>query len=415
MEYGILAREENVIAIQKILISMKLPWECVFEFSEIKSEFNKGGQDYQKALTIILYKYGRLQEKNELQDIETDQPIENATVFYEWTYGVGELEETTPGTYQLTVGLPENLQGNYIFNLIVSKEGTVYKTTQTSFLLVIGEPQLPTFLIWIIILISALIIGALGILSLRSYVILPRRRRKEAELLTRTQRFKDIQNFQAIIAIHRDSGIPLYTKSYSILEKHKKEIFSGFIQAILTVGEEMVGRKEEDGNLDELGEEDGSRTILELDFKYFFCLICDRQDLRVIFVLTERASDRLKSVISDLSLGAMLELSEQIRNWDGAIHEFEARFPEIINKYVELYFKEAFTINNAELIAKIRKGNELNSMETRILNVIYSFAQAKKEFYLKTIFEIIHEKNEDVVIDGIEGLIKKQVIIPSTK
>jgi hypothetical protein len=54
-------------------------------------------------------------------------------------------------------------------------------------------------------------------------------------------------------------------------------------------------------------------------------------------------------------------------------------------------------------------------METRILNVIYSFAQGKKEFYLKTIFEIIHEKNEDVVIDGIEGLIKKQVIIPSTK
>ena len=358
---------------------------------------------------------GSLVLQIELQDIETDQPIENATVFYEWTYGVGELEETTPGTYQLTVGLPENLQGNYIFNLIVSKEGTVYKTTQTSFLLVIGEPQLPTFLIWIIVLISALIIGALGILSLRSYVILPRRRRKEAELLTRTQRFKDIQNIQAIVAIHRDSGIPLYTKSYSILEKHKKEIFSGFIQAILTVGEEMVERKEEDGNLDELGEEDGSRTILELDFKYFFCLICDRQDLRVIFVLTERASDRLKSVISDLSLGAMLELSEQLGNWDGAIHEFEARFPEIINKYVELYFKEAFTINNPELIAKIRKENELNSMETRILNVIYSFAQAKKEFYLKTIFEIIHEKNEDVVIDGIEGLIKKQVIIPSTK
>jgi len=358
---------------------------------------------------------GSLVLQIKLQDIETDQPIENATVFYEWTYGVGELEEITPGTYQLTVGLPENLQGNYIFNLIVSKEGTVYKTTQTSFLLVIGEPQLPTFLIWIIILISALIIGALGILSLRSYVILPRRRKREAELLTRTQRFKDIQNIQAIVAIHRDSGIPLYTKSYSILEKHKKEIFSGFIQAILTVGEEMVGRREESGDLSESDKVDNSRTILELDFKYFFCLICDRQDLRVIFVLTERASDRLKNVISDLSLGAMLELSEQIGNWDGAIHEFEAKFPRIINKYVELYFKEAFTINNAEFIAKMRKENELNSIETRIMNVIYSFAQGKKEFYLKTIFEIIHEKNEDVVIDGVEGLIKKQVIIPSTK
>lgn len=80
MEYGILAREENVIAILKLLSSMKVPWECVFEFSEIKSEFNKGGQDYQKALNVILYKYGRLQEKNELQDTETKDADGNTYV-----------------------------------------------------------------------------------------------------------------------------------------------------------------------------------------------------------------------------------------------------------------------------------------------------------------------------------------------
>lgn len=354
---------------------------------------------------------GSLVLQIELLDRETNQLIENATVLYEWKYGVGELEEITPGTYQLKVRLPENLQGNFIFNLIISKEGTVYKTTQSSFLLVIGEPQFPIFLIWIIIIISALIISALGILSLRSYVILPRRRKREAELLARTQRFKDIENIQAIVAIHRDSGIPLYSKSYSILEKHKKELFSGFIQAIITVGKEMVGRKGED--LVEFDEEDGGRTILELDFKYFYCLICDRQDLRVIFILTERASDRMKRQISDLSLGAMLELSEQIENWDGAIHEFEVMFPPIINNYVDLYIKEPFTINNAEFIAKLRKEGELNSMETRILNVLYSIVKSKREFYLKTIFEIIHEKNRDIVIDGIEGLIKKQVIIPT--
>jgi hypothetical protein len=358
---------------------------------------------------------GSLVLQIELLDIETDLPIENATVLYEWTYGVGELTEVSPGTYQLSVGLPENLQGNFIFNLIISKEGTVYKTTQSSFLLVIGEPEFPTFIIWIIILISAAIISTLGIMSLRSYVILPRRRRREAELLSRTQKFKDIQNIQAIVAIHRDSGIPLYTKSYSILEKHKKEIFSGFIQAIITVGEEMVGKRRTNGALVDLAEEDGTRTILELDFKYFYCLICDRQDLRIIFILTERASDRMKKQISDLSLGALLELSEQIGNWDGAIHEFETKFPPIVNKYVELFYKEAFTINNAEFLAKIRKEGNLNSMETRILNVIYSIAKSKKEFQLDTIFELIHEKNENLVIDGIETLIKKQLIIPSTK
>jgi hypothetical protein len=181
------------------------------------------------------------------------------------------------------------------------------------------------------------------------------------------------------------------------------------------VGQEMAGKRGEDGDSVELGKEDGSRTILELDFKYFYCLICDRQDLRVIFILTERASDRLKKVISDLSLGAMLELSEQIENWDGAIHEFEAMFPPIINDYIALYFKEAFTINNTEFIAKLRKEEELSSIETRILNVIYSIAKSKKEFYLETIFEVVHEKNQDLIIDGIEGLIKKKIIIPSTQ
>ncbi len=175
----------------------------------------------------------------------------------------------------------------------------------------------------------------------------------------------------------------------------------------------MVGKK--GGDLVELDKEDGSRTILELDFKYFYCLICDRQDLRIIFILTERASDRMKTQISNLSLGAMLELSEQMENWDGAIHEFESLFPPIINKYVELYFKEPFKINNAEFIAKLRKEGDLNSMETRILNVIYSIAKSKKEFYLETIFEVVHEKNQDLIIDAIETLIKKQVIIPSTK
>ena len=110
-----------------------------------------------------------------------------------------------------------------------------------------------------------------------------------------------------------------------------------------------------------------------------------------------------------------LELSEQIGNWDGAIHEFELKFPPIVNNYIELYFKEPFMINSVKIISKIKKEGDLNSMATRILNVVYSIAKSKQEFHLETIFELIHEKNKDVVIDGIETLIKKQVIIPSTK
>jgi len=350
-----------------------------------------------------------------LTELISANSIENTTISYSWEFGLGNFEEVGNGIYEIELEIPENIHGSFKVSLIISTENVLYKSTQSSFLLVIGEPEFPIFLIWVIISISAVIISVLGMLSLRSYVILPRRRKKEADLLSRTQRFKDIQNIQAIVAIHRYSGIPLYSKSYSILEKHKKELFSGFIQAIITVGEEMVDKREVDRNLAKFGESDGSRTILELDFKYFYCLICDREDLRMIFLLNERASDRLKKLISDLSLGIMLDLSQLLENWDGAIHEFEAQLPPIIAKYVELYYKDAFKIKDVEFIGRLRKESELSSMETRILNVIYSIAKSKKEFHLDTIFEVVHEKNQDLIIDAIETLINKQIIIPSNK
>jgi hypothetical protein len=358
--------------------------------------------------TITLYYYSELD----------DEGITGATITVNITNPMYySVTETTPGTYSILINTVF-LDSTGTYQLIFEFLAPGYEPQTHIYQFNIVNPPPPSRsnpFLELIIIISIAVIAILGALSIRTYVILPRKRRKEADLLSRTQRFKDIQNIQAIVAMHRDSGIPLYTKSYSILEKHKKEIFSGFIQAIITVGEEMVGKRGKNGDLVELDEEDGSRAILELDFKYFYCLICDRQDLRIIFILTERASDRLKTQISDLSLGAMLELSEQIGNWDGAIHEFEIKFPPIVNKYVELFYKDAFTLNGADHTAKIRKEGDLNSMETRILNVIYSIAKSKQEFYLKTIFELIHEKNEDIVIDGIETLIKKQLIIPSTK
>ncbi|GAH09263.1 unnamed protein product, partial [marine sediment metagenome] len=69
----------------------------------------------------------------------------------------------------------------------------------------------------------------------------------------------------------------------------------------------------------------------------------------------------------------------------------------------------------AEYIARLRKESELNSMETRILNVVFSIAKNKKEFYLKTIFDVIHEKNQDLIIDAIETLLSKQIFIPANK
>jgi len=271
----------------------------------------------------------------------------------------------------------------------------------------------PNILFLIILVFAAIIIGVLASLSIRSYVILPRRRKKEAELLTRTQRFKDLSNIQAIVVINKISGIPIFSKSYSILERHKKELFSGFIQAITTIGEEIVGRgitKEDD---EPKLKSTQKERLLELDFKYFYCLICDKDDIRIVFVLKEKASQRLKEQITHLSLALTLQLSETIENWDGSLDQFDDLVPPIIKDYFELYYKEPFKIGKTEYIAKLRKDSELSSMETRILNVIYSIAKSKHEFYLNFIIESVHEMNKDKVIDALESLIQKKIIIPN--
>ncbi|TFF89156.1 MAG: hypothetical protein EU548_07935 [Promethearchaeota archaeon] len=344
---------------------------------------------------------------------QTSILIENATVSFSWEYGAGFLEEISPGLYEIDLNMPQNLEGTFRFNLVVIKDIDTYKTTTFSFFLVIGEPSFPTFLTWIIIISLIIGIGVLGTLSLRSYVILPRRRKKQSELLSRTQNYKDMENIQAMVIIHKFSGIPLFSKTYSILEKQKKELFAGFIQAITTIGEEIVGEKEQQKQT--LSSPETVERIIELDFKYFYCLICDCGALRTVLVLKNKASDRLKEQVANLSLGLMSQLSEPIENWDGSLDQFEEQVPPIVNNYLDLHYKETFMLNNVKYIANMRKEADLSKMEIRILNVIYSIAKSKQEFYLDQILEIVHEENKDKIIDGIESLLQKNILIKSKK
>ncbi|MFX1321813.1 MAG: carboxypeptidase-like regulatory domain-containing protein [Promethearchaeota archaeon] len=265
------------------------------------------------------------------------------------------------------------------------------------------------------ILFASIGIGAIfAALSLRSYVILPRKRRKESELLAETQRFKDIRNIQAIVVIHKLSGIPIFSRSYSILEKHNKELFSGFIQAITTIGEEFAERESTKPKMKESAKGYGSERIMELDFKYFYCLIADLEEVRTVLVLSEKSSERLKSQLRHLLLALNLNLSEQLQSWDGSLEQFEIILPSILNEYFELYYKESFQLNIRDTeFLKMTKDKSLNKMEIRVLNVINSVAKSKENIiHLDTIINLVHEENKDIIIKAIESLIAQKIIIP---
>jgi len=355
----------------------------------------------------------------QLLDPKTANYIENVSLTYTWDYGAGPINETSPGIYQATIKIPENLRENYKFVITATPKGSIYKITQYSFIVVINEPvvggdQFPSLLLWIIIGVLVSIVSALGVLSLRSYVILPRKRKKEAELLSKTQKFKDLRNIQAIVIIHRLSGIPLYTKTYSILEKHKKELFSGFIQAITTIGEEFTESEKREEKLDPKKDSYGIEKIIELDFKYFYCLISDKEDIRVVFILKEKSSERLKSQISHLVMALNLKLSQELEDWDGSLDIFEEMVPPIISEYFELYYKGSFILPKKIDLLMVRKDKSLSKMEIRVLNVIQSMSKRNDDIInLNSIVELVSEENKDLIIEAIEVLIERKLIIPT--
>ena len=322
------------------------------------------------------------------------------------------ITETSPGTYSIKINTAF-LDKIGTYQLLFEFSAPGYKPQTHIYQFQIVNPPLPAgsnpFLV-LIIIISIAVISVLGSLSIRSYVLLPRKRRKEADLLSRTQRFKDMKNVQAIVISHRLSGIPLYTKSYSLLEKQKKELFSGFIQAITAIGEEIAGKRIiDDDNVKKTA--GGIERLIELDFKYFYCLICDREEIRIVLVLQDRASEQLKEVITNLATSIVLTHSHILENWDGSIQIFEKEMPSIIDQYFNFFYKEGFVLNNPKYIATMRKEAEFSKMETRILNTIYSIAKNKSEFFLEDVVQTVHEDNKDLIIDSIEGLLDKKIII----
>ncbi len=328
-------------------------------------------------------------------------------------YFVSDLNN---GNYEIEINMSYFTSiGTYILEFTFSAFGYEEQSHLYQFSIInvpITTPSGPNLLLLAILGISLAIIGALSIVSIRSYVLLPRKRRKESEILDKTQRFKDLRNIQAIVIIDKLSGVPILSKSYSILETHKKELFSGFIQAITTIGEQIADKKTVKGTDEKKTQPTKRDRILELDFKYFYCLICDIEDIRVVLILKEKASNRLRNQARILAEALTLQISQYLQDWDGSVNKFEVIIPPILEGYIEMYYKEVFNLNDPKFIGKIRREGHLNQMETRVLNVIDSIVKFRNDFYLEYVLNSIHESNKDKVIIALESLIQKQIIIP---
>ena len=282
-----------------------------------------------------------------------------------------------------------------------------------SYVKIIADPPQSNNFLWIIIIVSLIIIGILGALSLRSYVYLPRQQRKKSYLSLRTQKFKDIRNLQAIIAIHEPSGLPVYSQSYSSIMKGKKTLFSGFIQAISIIGEEMTRTEKEGVKTKKFKDKIDLHKVVELDLKQFFCLILDMEELRTVLILKSQSAKRLKHILVHFSFAVYLKVSESLKNWNNKPHSLDETVQPLVYKYFDIYYKDPFKVNIQESeLPKYKKKLNLSNFEFHIMNTIFLLLKEKSHFKLMDIIERETDKNEDKIINALESLIEFKLISP---
>ncbi len=337
--------------------------------------------------------------------------IDNATVFYSWNFGAGYFSYVGNGIYETEVSLPSGFEGNYNFEIIISKEGILYKTKEFAFIIDINPIEGPNFLIWIIIIGLVAVIGILGVLSLRSYVILPRRREREAELMSKIQVFKDTWNIRAVILIQRDSGLPVYSEEISMDKDQDSFLISGFIQAITAFSETFV-EKEFKGAIKLATEYEYLRTIIDLDFKFFQLLVCDYETVRVLLVLREEASELLKKQLYLLAVSINSQFSEELRAFSGNVNAISKELGDLLNQFLFLHYNRPFEVTpNRNYLDSVLESSEITKLERRLVNVISSMTKINKMFTLRAVIDLIEEKNEDLVLEALNSLILRKVII----
>ena len=130
-----------------------------------------------------------------------------------------------------------------------------------------------------------------------------------------------------------------------------------------------------------------------------------------MLILNEKASERLKTQTNLLISELNTTLSENLVNWDGELDIFQQSIPPILNKYLDLFYKNPFAVNDNINFLNIFKEKNLTKMEKRVINVIQSIKKENKTFNLENLIELVDEENEDLIIDAILSLIDQKFII----
>ena len=92
-----------------------------------------------------------------------------------------------------------------------------------------------------------------------------------------------------------------------------------------------------EGNTD--GTNDEEEEIKELDFNFFHSLICDFANVRVVLLLNERSSTRLRRIIYNITREIYSRGFDILTDFDGRLNVITAIIDEVLYRHLPLYYK----------------------------------------------------------------------------
>ena len=107
-----------------------------------------------------------------------------------------------------------------------------------------------------------------------------------------------------------------------------------------------------------------------------------------------------------------LKYGDKVKNFNGNLKFYRAKFPALIDKYFPLSYKEKFTLSqNIKYYRTFKNSGELSLMEQRILKILEKLTETRENFNLESIFYLTLYKKKYNIILAVESLIDKKLIV----
>ncbi len=270
------------------------------------------------------------------------------------------LKQIPPDDGGFKFPIPTNFhEGNYRA-VVFWNNATDGGVTSQLFSFVLPAPTTPDNTLLIII---GLIIGISSIAGIFAYVGYKKiSKKRDYALETILTKCVDVSNINLIIIMDKNSGIDLFSRSYSG-KKIDPTLVAGFLQAIRNFGTEISADSKD------------SRTI-KLEYKDSILLMNEFVNLRVIISMKDNPSKNFIYAVDDLAYDIYKNYGEEIDNFRGNVKKYRG-IDQLIEKHLGVSFilplkvmisdDQKLTIAEKNMVEKA-----LTLMEDHNMDTLYS-------------------------------------------